>query len=694
MSEFTNLPGHYVYKEDGNYAFLNTVAGDVTLILGTAPDGPYGMKLITDSQEAQTLYDPDNAKTGTLLKGMYEALQAGAKHVALYRIGASPAALDFFNGYTIIVDGDPADYKVYMADGKLTIYDATTGVVLYDLVNGTRTSGVTVSGSQIAAKTVGDTGTSWASSPTLASFVTLAGQTIHTAVKASNDALAIYFETDLASTAFKAGQIVKYGAVYYLVSYVTTVATKQLIYPSHTVNATTGALTAFTNITYLASAVDAEIIARLIDKADGLDMTPNQTYLALQRAYWDLESAQVDVVVPNEVYIDSPNVIDNEGVFSAQSALTHLGKAYKFETLGQIHMVFANASATVADSVPAPYELGIDGWEAAAWLEKTHTFDEIQNAGSDYETALENDLTFSEINFAQQLATYCYDLSANDNETSGCIGFKPFTSLSKSSVMSWLGKLPIKDADGTITRSGSGVLGNKLVAGSVGQSPGIFATANDLYGGVALISAQTNLPMDIGYLIDVVSTPILSNTVFVSGNGEITDGAAVYAGLLGKYEKNVPLMRKALPSGTFRAAYPFAKKYLDQLIEARTVAFSVDQNGITKVVDSPTASLVTSDYKSRFSVRVVQGVIDVVRSIAEPYLGSLTSPSSISNLQEDIISGLKALQTPGASQYLIAGTATVVQTAQQRIDGGAVCRLILKVPGELRRITTYVLLQK
>ena len=701
MSEFTNLPGHYVYKEDGNYAVLNTVAGDVTLILGTAPDGPYGMKLITDSQEAQTLYDPSNTREGTLLRGMYEALQAGAKYVALYRIGAQPVAVDFLNGYTIIVEGDASDYKVGLDSSvdALIVYDSTSGLILYDNVNGVTSAGVTVSGSilDIAAADVGD-GT-FANAVSLNSFKDFTNDNAIVALTTADGASTVaggYLPLVVDDSAdIKAGQILKVDAEYFLVSHVTQSDKKA--YLSHEVTFDAGAQV-FTPVAAQASteADVVSVVGRYTGDTDALDMNLNETYLALERAYWDLESAQVDVVVPNEVHIDSDNVISNEGVFvSGDTDKVKLGKGYKFETLGQVYMVFANVSATDGDSFPSPYELGIDGFEAKAWVEGTHTFDEIQGVASDGDIAsLDDDMAFSELNFAQQLATYCYDLSANDNEASGVIGFKPFETLAKSTVMTWLGKLPIKEADGTVTRSGSGVLGNKLVSGSLGKSAGIFLTANDLYGGTALISAQTNLAMDIGYLIDAVSTPILSNTVFVTGNGEITDGAAAYAGLLGKYEKNVPLMRKSLPLGVYRAAYPFAKKYLDQLIEARTVAFTIDTAGVTKVVDSPTASLVTSDYKSRFSVRVVQGVIDVVRAISDPYIGSLTSPSSISNLQEDIISGLKALQTPGASQYLIAGTASVVQTDQQRIDGEAVCRLTLKVPGELRRIVTYVLLER
>lgn len=710
MSEFTNLPGHYVYKEDGNYSVLNTVAGDVTLILGTAPEGPFGMQLIADSQEAQNLYDPSNLKTGTLLKGMYEALQTGAKYVALYRLGAQPAAVDFLNGYTIIVDGDPSDYKVFIDVDPLAVvvYDNTTGIILHDSLNGVTSTNVTVSGSlaegAVDVRTGGTGVANFAEAVRLDLFKDFVTNGVPVTGSVTNDGphtkVGNYIPMEVVDASnFSAGQIVQDGVgAYYLVSHVTNgaLAADKVVYLSDVVTFSSGEVLTTVNAESIADGATITVVSRYVGDSDGLSMTPNETYTALQRAYWDLESAQVDVVVPEGVYANTANVINNEGVWGAQSALTHLGKAYKFETLGQIYMVYANGSETVGETFPAPYEMGIDSYEAKAWVEGTHTFDEIQGVTSDSDIlALEDDMTFTEINFAHQLATYCYDLSLNDNEVSGVVAMKPYANLTRPTIMTWLGKLPVKDAEGVITRSGTGVLGYKLIAGSLGQKAGIFYTANELYGGTALISAQTNLPMDIGYLIDVVSTPVFSNTVYVTGSsGELTDGASAYAGLLGKYEKNIPLMRKSFPTGVISVAYKFSKKYLDQLIEARTVAFTIDSAGTTRVVDSPTASLVTSDYKSRFSVRVVQGVIDVVRAISDPYIGKLTTPYSISNLQEDIISGLKALQTPGPSQYLIAGSASVVQTTQQRIDGEAVCRLTLKVPGELRRITTYVLLER
>jgi len=79
LSEFKNLPGIYVYKDDGNLSQRETLPGGLTVILGTAPAGPTSLYYVTSTVDAQQIYDPYNTGKGTLLKALYGALESGQR---------------------------------------------------------------------------------------------------------------------------------------------------------------------------------------------------------------------------------------------------------------------------------------------------------------------------------------------------------------------------------------------------------------------------------------------------------------------------------------------------------------------------------------------------------------------------------------------------------------------------------------
>lgn len=681
MNTYPNLPGMEVHKLDGGLAAVNSVPGDVVLIIGTAPKGPYGVQLFADSQEAASLYGDVNK--GNLLRGIMQAYAEGAKNVAGYRLGAYPPKVDFINGYTVIVNkGELSDYSVYLdaSENLFRVVDSNNTIV-FDSVAGTVSEAVTVYGSAVDSSA--DVGS--ASSPVLLS--TLVDFSAGGAYK---------FISGLNT---KAGSIIydSTDTKFYLVDYVigtTAHITKEASF-----------VNGITSFTTLAAEKDETIDAttesyvRLVSGSDGMNMSLNETYTALERAYQDLESAQIDVVVPMGVYIDSKNIINNEGVAEVPSG-DFLGTAYKFEVNGEYFFTFNNtatiAAGTVASEIPTPYEIGLDGYQAKAWTAGTFKYESASGVKSQADIdALTADIPWTEINFAHQLATYCFGLSMNDNEASGVIAPNPATSLNKKA---WVGHLPTKDNDGNIYKSGSGILGNKILSGSASVAPGLFLTSNDLYGGTQLIDSMTGNKIDIGYLIDVVVTPFYTfNQSFTGSVGKVLiDGAAAYAGLLNKLEKNEPLTNKTLNAGNYNLYWEFSKNDLNDMITARMVPFTytntIPRN--IKVVTAPTASLPTSDYSTRLTARVVSGVVDAVRAVGDKYVGHVSGPSHVANLQDDINSELLSMQQPGKGQYLISGYGEVRQTPQQRIDGEAVVRLTLVTVHEFRKIITYVQLKR
>ena len=76
---------------------------------------------------------------------------------------------------------------------------------------------------------------------------------------------------------------------------------------------------------------------------------------------------------------------------------------------------------------------------------------------------------FNEVNFAYQLAQFCYDVSVNHNECLGFIGVKPPVSTSLRDVSRWLGKPPTYTVTAGVSAiasagdNGTGLMGNKYI---------------------------------------------------------------------------------------------------------------------------------------------------------------------------------------------------------------------------------------
>jgi hypothetical protein len=139
--ELQNLPGIITGLVDQGLGAQAPARGPRTLILGVAAQGQANwLYTVTSSNSAASEF----GKEGTLVRGMYEARQAGAQNVILYRIGATSAKLEHVGdstgiaGYTIETlkrdDDAGASYTIYYDDAsdRLIIWNAITGLAVYD----------------------------------------------------------------------------------------------------------------------------------------------------------------------------------------------------------------------------------------------------------------------------------------------------------------------------------------------------------------------------------------------------------------------------------------------------------------------------------------------------------------------------------------------------------------------------------
>jgi hypothetical protein len=634
---YANLPGIFERKLDGNLQIVPTNSAPIVVVLGQAAQGDSDVLYqVIRTSDASRVY----GKSGTLVRGMFEAATAGAINLRLYRIGATASVLSGIGAgltVTTIAKDDSAgtDYKLFWDDsdqgatgfGRLRVYRVSDDELVYDNNPADPLSPVDLQ----------------------------------------------EIETEGLFTAGTSGDI---GAA--LVANAITLA-----------------------------AADAVSGASYTAGTDGLTLSRAKLYEELYDAYELLTDSDLDVVAPMDVYLDDLNVMDMNGVTISGLALASLsdyptpggaqdllGKVFVEEVSGLNYFWWwypsdpsAAVDATFTSDGGAQIVPSIGS--AAAALDSTGT----AITGSD----------FHEVNFAYQLADFCYTSSRDNTEMTGVIGVKAPTSFSLKNVAGWVGKLPTTatDANGNtvITTNGTGLLGNKFMSGRLTASsiPGHTVDGIDgLFDG-GFIATDTGWLddtqqsddnqhlIDIGKYMSVVAAyPILSNPS--RPTSYTASGAVTYGGFYSVLAPESAATNKQLRN--LRLPFRINNSKLDLLAGQRFVTFHAKTRGIV-VSDAPTASRPDSDYNRLSTVRQVKAAIDAVRRVAEPFLGEGLTGARISALDTAVDGVLKSLVRRGILQRY---DSLVSATPTQRVAGQATAELVLVPAFELRQLTVVIAL--
>jgi hypothetical protein len=437
---------------------------------------------------------------------------------------------------------------------------------------------------------------------------------------------------------------------------------------------------------------------------DGINLSRMEMYEALHNAYALLEDQEIDVVVPMNVYLDDLNVMDltpaqitSRGLASVSdypSAGTDedvLGKMYMEEYEGRNYFWWWFPADPTSPSFSAAQIYPSAG--SASATTKTDG------------TSLTAD-DFHEVNFAYQLANFCYTQCRDNTEMTGVIGVLPPASYSLKDVSQWVGTLPTteEDANGNVIISsggnGTGLLGNKFMCGRQAVTSSLTAFTIDgiagLYNGGLIATDDgwldgTHIKDDNDHLIDigkyvsvVASYPILANPS--RANSYAATGAPTYGGFYTTLPANSAPTNK--PLRNIRLPFRINKAKLDQMAGQRYVTFHAKPRGIV-VSDAPTAARPDSDYQRLSTVRQVKACVDAVREAGEPFLGEGMTGALIAALDTAIDSALKALVKLGV---IVRYDHQVIVTQQQRVLGQATIELKIVPAFELRQITVVVAL--
>jgi len=441
---------------------------------------------------------------------------------------------------------------------------------------------------------------------------------------------------------------------------------------------------------------------------DGMNLSRMEMYQTLFVAYKLLEDAVMDVIVPMNVYLDDLNVAD---LNSTKVDALDLDSLAAFPTAG--------ADDDAIGYLHTEEFEGVDyfwWWFPADPLNPTFTTSNIYTAAGIGSAALDKKIDgttltaddFHEVNFAYQLANFCYNQSRDNVDMTGVIGVLPPASFAMREMAQWVGEMPTYIADPTTGKSvvspgsnGKGLLGNKFTSGRITVSSGTNAVRGfsvDGLDGLAhggFIATDTGWLddtqqkdendhlIDIGKHISLVATYVtLSNASRASAYR--ASGAPSYGGFYLMLPPSSAATNKVMNNMQLPAR--INKTKLDLLAGQRYVTYHQKQKGIV-VSDAPTAARPDSDYQRLSSVRQVNTMVNRLRARLEPFLGEGQSGAQTAAMETAIEKELsRGVKDKIISKYEYQ----LVITPAQRVLGQATLELKLVPSWELRQISIVV----
>lgn len=257
----------------------------------------------------------------------------------------------------------------------------------------------------------------------------------------------------------------------------------------------------------------------------------------------------------------------------------------------------------------------------------------------------------------------------------------------------WYGAVPAfaTDIEGDITVStnGSGILGNKYIAGATdfrGGSAygGFIRTTNPFFDDGTELTDGSGNPIDIGKYLVLWATPeyfsVGNNVRFNRPYYKISPAA--YAAWRESLPLTVtPTMQDYPALGVLTNRIPRA--VIDKFAEMRLTLAKTTDAGI-KILDGPVASLPISDYSRQGTMRTVEFIDRALRLKADRFIGRYLDTQEEQALQQDFTDVMNALVQ---NKVIKAGSARYYRTALSSITGEAFVNVQVIVPFELRKIT-------
>lgn len=628
---YENLPGVFNTKLDGSLTIPNTNDAPIVLVLGVASQG--------SSEQLFTVVRPTDAsrvfgKTGTLIRGMYEAASTGASNIRLFRIGATAAIVEGigsgFSIETVTKDNSAgSDYSIWFdaTTDRLRVYRNSDDTLVFDSGDG--------------------------SDP---------------------------------DTRVDLNEIVVEGTIAGTISYGSSATVRVDLEDISGVGITFTAGTDGLNLTRMEMYEALDRAYALLEDADLDIVNPMNVYLD-DRNVMDVASGVVSGLMVG---------VDEFADIEVGSSEDMLGLLYTEEHDGQKYFFWDVDRDGVAEIVPTVKSLS-SGQQATLDAGNISIAAVIAGSSADLTSGDFHEVNFGYqlADFcyrSSHLNTEMHGVigvlppaSFSAKDVARWVGSSPATAIDSNGTE-------------YITVNGTGLLGNKWMAGRIasGTIPahfidgvaalhgGFIATDDGWINGVQLKDDNDQL-VDIGKYLDVVSA--YTQHVNPSRNeAYVSTGSSDYAGLLTVLLPASAPTNKILPNVTL--PFRINNTKLDALAGKRYVGFVSKPKG-TVVADAPTAARPNSDYSRRSTMNIVKSTLDIVRVVSEPFLGEGMSGAQLTALETTIQQALSELVK---GKVLVRFEVKVTANALERAQGKCKVELIVVPAFELRQISVTIAL--
>ena len=584
-------PGTFIEVLDGNLANNITIPEDVALIIDRASTGPVGrLYYVSSAKEASVVYGSDSP----LIKAMQRAFLAGARNVALYRVGGRVASIENLfglgTGLSTVEASSVADvgYSVYI--GPEPLNPAVDALIVYKNNKIVYSNALNGEVDQALVEVDG--------------FDKVDNEIY---VGSFNDPVPFY---DVVKEAGK--RVVK------TVTGVNTVTIDPADFPK----LSSFGLQVRLNDKVLKKAdytVDTAGVVTLVgsivvDVADTLEVA----YI-VKFSVSELEDNELQYKTGKDL-INSSWKEHYEGFDAALENIQRLTARSVF--IGDLFNVpnIANGDVGTDRLEYLSIEEDEDGEKVYEW--SSNKFLYRKGAGTTVDVN-EADLTangqpivvkqYHEVDFAHRAGMWGYESTSEGNYPNimvGAIGPKAYNN---KYINLWIGKSPVVNLEGKITVNGTGLLGHRLMIGTTNRAGGYFATDTGFPDGTP-ITDSNNFTVDLGKYLSIV----VSQVVSANSTGEIVSGAASYAGLTTIVTPGDSTTNQVI-GGTILAT-DLKRLKLKELQSAGYVVFENRNKGVT-VVSGNLASRLNSDYRYLSTSIVINYIASDINEVCDPFIG-------------------------------------------------------------------------
>ena len=609
---------------DGKLNPKTNIPDGVVLVIDRAYDGPSDeLFLVTDTQKAKVIYGANSP----IIQGMRHAYAGGATDVMLYRIGGSGAIINnIFGDYTLLETvsskvGAGVDLKVYAGPRQTNTEKATLIVT-----QGTKVVYSNAPGKAIDLGIVNvegfDADTFQYQIGTLSEPVAFA-EVINNVNKKGSET----FTATASQTAFTFNATVtSVGTVTKTVGSVTTVIPSS----AYTLVGTAGAYTGLTltvgadeddivEVATLTKLTPTELTAEEITYTaakDSMNVSLNKLYELFDTAFINLENVDIFSVLHPDLF-NVRNIADGSDDSSdrltyVQRTETETGFTYKWSDHKYIYQLATDKTLTTTD----PDLAALDDLGQPIVKEQ-----------------------YNEVDFAHRLGMWAYSQSSASTFINANIGVRPPVANYTIAINRWLGKAPVKDIYGNIVENGTGLLGNRFMAGTTTRSAGFYATDTGYPDGAPKYDTGDVL-IDLGKFLSINVMPVYISAESLTGNQvNVRSAAGVYAGLVNTITVGDSTTNQVLPNVT--ALFRLKQSKIQELSDLGYVALEEKTKGLT-VYSGDLATQPTSDYDYISTAIAVTYVVGRLKVITDPYIGRGISSTLMAALYNAIDVELKA----------------------------------------------------